>query len=101
MEVSDNQGFLMSPLPNPRPHLGSQEIADTSSGGDKASMETRFMTILCTRSYAHLRRGEASVLPFQLSGKTLTSVEDLSALCDQRSQLPAHLLPPPTTEYGG
>ncbi|KAF6080444.1 annexin A6 [Phyllostomus discolor] len=36
--------------------LGSQEIADTSSGGDKASMETRFMTILCTRSYPHLRR---------------------------------------------
>ncbi|KAF6080440.1 annexin A6 [Phyllostomus discolor] len=34
----------------------AQEIADTSSGGDKASMETRFMTILCTRSYPHLRR---------------------------------------------
>ncbi|XP_030744646.1 annexin A6 isoform X2 [Echinops telfairi] len=32
-----------------------QEIADTSSG-DKASLETRFMTILCTRSYPHLRR---------------------------------------------
>uniref|UniRef100_A0A8D0PN39 Annexin n=1 Tax=Sus scrofa TaxID=9823 RepID=A0A8D0PN39_PIG len=31
------------------------EIADTSSG-DKTSLETRFMTILCTRSYQHLRR---------------------------------------------
>ncbi|KAF6280426.1 annexin A6 [Rhinolophus ferrumequinum] len=31
------------------------EIADTSSG-DKTSLETRFMTILCTRSYPHLRR---------------------------------------------
>ncbi|XP_024898817.1 annexin A6 isoform X2 [Pteropus alecto] len=33
----------------------AQEIADTSSG-DKTSLETRFMTILCTRSYPHLRR---------------------------------------------
>nr|KAF6346142.1 annexin A6 [Pipistrellus kuhlii] len=32
------------------------EIADTSSSGDKTSLETRFMTILCTRSYPHLRR---------------------------------------------
>ncbi|EHB06924.1 Annexin A6 [Heterocephalus glaber] len=31
------------------------EIADTPSG-DKASLETRFMTILCTRSFPHLRR---------------------------------------------
>ncbi|KAB1281818.1 Annexin A6 [Camelus dromedarius] len=31
------------------------EIADTSSG-DKSSLETRFMMILCTRSYQHLRR---------------------------------------------
>ncbi|KAF3828462.1 hypothetical protein GH733_001959 [Mirounga leonina] len=31
------------------------EIADTPSG-DKTSLETRFMTILCTRSYPHLRR---------------------------------------------
>nr|XP_060490057.1 annexin A6 [Panthera onca] len=31
------------------------EIADTPSG-DKTSLETRFMTILCTRSYQHLRR---------------------------------------------
>ncbi|KAF5913279.1 hypothetical protein HPG69_016895 [Diceros bicornis minor] len=33
----------------------AKEIADTS-GGDKTSLETRFMTILCTRSYQHLRR---------------------------------------------
>uniref|UniRef100_A0A8C6CXZ0 Annexin n=1 Tax=Moschus moschiferus TaxID=68415 RepID=A0A8C6CXZ0_MOSMO len=33
----------------------AQEIADTSSG-DKSSLETRFMMILCTRSYPHLRR---------------------------------------------
>ncbi|PNI72020.1 ANXA6 isoform 5 [Pan troglodytes] len=33
----------------------AQEIADTPSG-DKTSLETRFMTILCTRSYPHLRR---------------------------------------------
>ncbi|XP_055141564.1 annexin A6 isoform X1 [Symphalangus syndactylus] len=31
------------------------EIADTPSR-DKTSLETRFMTILCTRSYPHLRR---------------------------------------------
>ncbi|XP_004280379.2 annexin A6 isoform X1 [Orcinus orca] len=31
------------------------EIADTPSG-DKSSLETRFMMILCTRSYQHLRR---------------------------------------------
>uniref|UniRef100_A0A2K6G9L0 Annexin n=1 Tax=Propithecus coquereli TaxID=379532 RepID=A0A2K6G9L0_PROCO len=31
------------------------EIADTPSG-DKTSLETRFMMILCTRSYPHLRR---------------------------------------------
>ncbi|KAB0399179.1 hypothetical protein E2I00_000495 [Balaenoptera physalus] len=31
------------------------EIADTTSG-DRSSLETRFMTILCTRSYQHLRR---------------------------------------------
>ncbi|XP_033617653.1 annexin A6 [Fukomys damarensis] len=31
------------------------EIADTPSG-DKTSLETRFMTILCTRSFPHLRR---------------------------------------------
>ncbi|XP_028906995.1 annexin A6 isoform X1 [Ornithorhynchus anatinus] len=31
------------------------EISDTSSG-DKNSLETRFMSILCTRSYQHLRR---------------------------------------------
>ncbi|XP_038628446.1 annexin A6 isoform X1 [Tachyglossus aculeatus] len=31
------------------------EIADTSTG-DKNSLETRFMSILCTRSYQHLRR---------------------------------------------
>ncbi|XP_010848954.1 PREDICTED: annexin A6 [Bison bison bison] len=31
------------------------EIADTTSG-DKSSLETRFMMILCTRSYPHLRR---------------------------------------------
>uniref|UniRef100_A0A8D1A6B7 Annexin n=1 Tax=Sus scrofa TaxID=9823 RepID=A0A8D1A6B7_PIG len=39
--------------PGPLGLLG--EIADTSSG-DKTSLETRFMTILCTRSYQHLRR---------------------------------------------
>ncbi|XP_016046147.1 annexin A6 isoform X2 [Erinaceus europaeus] len=33
----------------------AQEIADTTSG-DKTSLETRFMTILCTRSHQHLRR---------------------------------------------
>uniref|UniRef100_A0A8C0VT86 Annexin n=1 Tax=Castor canadensis TaxID=51338 RepID=A0A8C0VT86_CASCN len=33
----------------------AQEIADTPSG-DKTSLETRFMTVLCTRSYPHLRR---------------------------------------------
>uniref|UniRef100_A0A2K6G9H6 Annexin n=1 Tax=Propithecus coquereli TaxID=379532 RepID=A0A2K6G9H6_PROCO len=33
----------------------AQEIADTPSG-DKTSLETRFMMILCTRSYPHLRR---------------------------------------------
>uniref|UniRef100_A0A8C2RM88 Annexin n=1 Tax=Capra hircus TaxID=9925 RepID=A0A8C2RM88_CAPHI len=33
----------------------AQEMADTSSG-DKSSLETRFMMILCTRSYPHLRR---------------------------------------------
>ncbi|KAM9312732.1 annexin A6 [Gastrophryne carolinensis] len=31
------------------------EVSDTGSG-DKTSLETRFMTILCTRSYPHLRR---------------------------------------------
>ncbi|TKC44262.1 hypothetical protein EI555_016621, partial [Monodon monoceros] len=31
------------------------EIADTPSG-DRSSLETRFMMILCTRSYQHLRR---------------------------------------------
>ncbi|XP_028907000.1 annexin A6 isoform X2 [Ornithorhynchus anatinus] len=33
----------------------AKEISDTSSG-DKNSLETRFMSILCTRSYQHLRR---------------------------------------------
>ncbi|XP_055968233.1 annexin A6 isoform X2 [Sorex fumeus] len=33
----------------------AQEIADTTSG-DKDSLETRFMTILCTKSHQHLRR---------------------------------------------
>lgn len=33
----------------------AHEIADTPSG-DKTSLETRFMTVLCTRSYPHLRR---------------------------------------------
>ncbi|XP_038628449.1 annexin A6 isoform X2 [Tachyglossus aculeatus] len=33
----------------------AKEIADTSTG-DKNSLETRFMSILCTRSYQHLRR---------------------------------------------
>ncbi|XP_030618663.1 annexin A6 isoform X2 [Delphinapterus leucas] len=33
----------------------AQEIADTPSG-DRSSLETRFMMILCTRSYQHLRR---------------------------------------------
>ncbi|XP_049633968.1 annexin A6 [Suncus etruscus] len=33
----------------------AQEIADTTSG-DKESLETRFMTILCTKSHQHLRR---------------------------------------------
>ncbi|XP_036605039.1 annexin A6 isoform X1 [Trichosurus vulpecula] len=32
------------------------EIADTTSSGDKPSLETRFMSILCSRSYQHLRR---------------------------------------------
>ncbi|XP_032481884.1 annexin A6 isoform X2 [Phocoena sinus] len=32
-----------------------KEIADTPSG-DRSSLETRFMMILCTRSYQHLRR---------------------------------------------
>ncbi|XP_040296297.1 annexin A6 [Bufo bufo] len=31
------------------------EVSDSGSG-DSASLETRFMTILCTRSYPHLRR---------------------------------------------
>lgn len=31
------------------------EVADSASG-DSTSLETRFMTILCTRSYPHLRR---------------------------------------------
>uniref|UniRef100_A0A7N4V4F8 Annexin n=1 Tax=Sarcophilus harrisii TaxID=9305 RepID=A0A7N4V4F8_SARHA len=34
----------------------AQEIADTTSSGDKPSLETRFMSILCSRSYQHLRR---------------------------------------------
>ncbi|XP_072486854.1 annexin A6 isoform X2 [Notamacropus eugenii] len=34
----------------------AQEIADTKTGGDKLSLETRFMSILCSRSYQHLRR---------------------------------------------
>ncbi|XP_068958678.1 annexin A6 isoform X3 [Petaurus breviceps papuanus] len=32
------------------------EIADTTTSGDKLSLETRFMSILCSRSYQHLRR---------------------------------------------
>ncbi|XP_044520422.1 annexin A6 isoform X1 [Gracilinanus agilis] len=32
------------------------EIADTTTSSDKPSLETRFMSILCTRSYHHLRR---------------------------------------------
>ncbi|XP_068958677.1 annexin A6 isoform X2 [Petaurus breviceps papuanus] len=34
----------------------AQEIADTTTSGDKLSLETRFMSILCSRSYQHLRR---------------------------------------------
>ncbi|XP_020819918.1 annexin A6 isoform X2 [Phascolarctos cinereus] len=34
----------------------AQEIADTTGGGDKPSLETRFLSILCSRSYQHLRR---------------------------------------------
>nr|DBA30588.1 TPA: hypothetical protein GDO54_006549 [Pyxicephalus adspersus] len=33
----------------------AKEVADSGSG-DSSSLETRFMTILCTRSYPHLRR---------------------------------------------
>ncbi|XP_068134470.1 annexin A6 isoform X2 [Hyperolius riggenbachi] len=33
----------------------AKEVADSGSG-DSTSLETRFMTILCTRSYPHLRR---------------------------------------------
>ncbi|XP_066446807.1 annexin A6 isoform X2 [Eleutherodactylus coqui] len=33
----------------------AKEVSDSGSG-DSTSLETRFMTILCTRSYAHLRR---------------------------------------------
>ncbi|XP_069825225.1 annexin A6 isoform X2 [Dendropsophus ebraccatus] len=33
----------------------AKEVSDSGSG-DKTSLETRFMTILCTRSYPHLRR---------------------------------------------
>ncbi|MXQ86918.1 hypothetical protein E5288_WYG019351 [Bos mutus] len=41
--------------PIPPPPSPCPEIADTTSG-DKSSLETRFMMILCTRSYPHLRR---------------------------------------------
>ncbi|XP_075712262.1 annexin A6 isoform X2 [Rhinoderma darwinii] len=33
----------------------AKEVSDSGSG-DSSSLETRFMTILCTRSYPHLRR---------------------------------------------
>lgn len=80
--VDHNRAFLLSPLPNPCPHRALQEIADTPSG-DKTSLETRFMTILCTRSYPHLRRGEARPLPVQ------------------QSQLPRLRLPTPAVEDRG
>ncbi|XP_053574656.1 annexin A6 isoform X2 [Bombina bombina] len=34
----------------------AKEISDSGSGDSSSSLETRFMTILCTRSYQHLRR---------------------------------------------
>uniref|UniRef100_A0A8C5Y975 Annexin n=1 Tax=Microcebus murinus TaxID=30608 RepID=A0A8C5Y975_MICMU len=53
---SDTSGhfrrILISLATKPPP---TEEVADTPSG-DKTSLETRFMTILCTRSYPHLRR---------------------------------------------
>ena len=61
-ESEKQPGFLASPLPIPAPTWALQEIADTTSG-DKSSLETRFMMILCTRSYPHLRRGETQLPP--------------------------------------
>ena len=61
-ESEKQPGFLVSPLPIPAPTWALQEIADTTSG-DKSSLETRFMMILCTRSYPHLRRGETQLPP--------------------------------------
>lgn len=42
--------------------LLSQKLADVSSNDSSDSLETRFLSILCTRSYPHLRRGRTTFL---------------------------------------
>ncbi|KFV61318.1 Annexin A6, partial [Dryobates pubescens] len=37
-------------------HEDAKKLADVSSNDSKDSLETRFLSILCTRSYPHLRR---------------------------------------------
>lgn len=48
----------------------SQKLADVSSNDSSDSLETRFLSILCTRSYPHLRRGRITFL-HQLQNKCL------------------------------
>ncbi|KAK2495309.1 hypothetical protein MC885_020911 [Smutsia gigantea] len=54
---SDSRLPSLPPFSPPHFQVAAEilEIADRPSG-DKTSLETRFMTILCTRSYQHLRR---------------------------------------------
>lgn len=42
--------------------LLSQKLADVSSNDSSDSLETRFLSILCTRSYPHLRKGRTTFL---------------------------------------
>lgn len=42
--------------------LVSQKLADVSSNDSSDSLETRFLSILCTRSYPHLRKGRTTFL---------------------------------------
>lgn len=86
LEVKNNQGFFVSPLPILAPTWTLQEIADTTSG-DKSSLETRFMMILCTRSYPHLRRGEAQLPPLPRQR------EDPQPLTGGASSPPTHPFP--------
>lgn len=64
----------------------SQKLADVSSNDSSDSLETRFLSILCTRSYPHLRRGRITFL-HQLQHKCL----DLGWVGDGEMGVPSRL----------